>query len=112
MDLLRQNDIYERLKFAYAVSPRNTVRAFKKVGVVINGPEDLELLAELHREGLDVSGFTGRNGEVYAFNVEEILNRSKDHPNSIRVTRRMVSEAPIEWTDVIIHNGKPKIITP
>jgi|GEM_PF-6785549 len=108
--LFLQDDIYERLKFAYAVSPRNTIRAFKKVGIIITGPEDLEVLAQLHIDGQDVAGFRGQNGEIYAFNVREILNRPLTDPNSIRVTRGMVAGAPIEWTDMIQHGGQVKIL--
>lgn len=107
---LRQGDIYEKLKFSYATSPRNTVRAFKDVGIIITGLPDLEMLAELHNSGMDVAGFTGPNGEIYAFNVEEILNRPPTHPKAIKVTGRMVAGAPIKWTDLVAHRGQVKIV--
>lgn len=110
MGLLLQNDIYERLKFAYATAPRSTTRAFKKVGIIITSPQDLELIADLHRNGDDVAGFRGRNGQIYAFNVDEILKRPYNHPDSIRITKRMLANAPIHWTDIIWHQGAVKII--
>ena len=110
MQKLRQKDILERLKFAYAVSPRNFRRVFEKVGIKITGPDDLVVLADLHESGRDRAGFKGSNGEIYAFNVEEILNRPKNHPDSIRATNRMVAGAPIKWVDLARHNGRVKII--
>jgi len=108
--LFLQNDIYEQLKFAYTVSPRNTVRAFRKVGIVISGPQDLFELANLHNSGNDVAGFHGRDGMFYAFNVREILNRPRKHPDSIRLSQQMFLGAPIEWTDMVIHQGMVKIL--
>ncbi len=110
MGLLLQKDIYERLKFAYAAAPRNTIRAFKKVGIIITGPQDLEMIADLHVNGHDVTGFHGRNGQIYAFNVNEILTRPYSHPDSIRITRGMMAKAPIQWTDIVWHRGEVKII--
>jgi len=108
--LFLQNDIYERLKFAYAVSPRNTVRAFKEVGIVITSPDDLVTLANLHNSGNDVAGFTGRDGKIYAFNVREILNRPSSDPKSIKLTKKMLLDAPIEYTDMVVHQGQVKIL--
>ena len=108
--LLIDKDIYEQLKFAYAVSPRNTIRAFKEVGVVITSPEDLVTLANLHNAGMDVSGFRSRDGKVYAFNVREILNRPPSDPKSIKVSKTMMLEAPIQWTDMVVHQGQVKIV--
>ncbi len=110
MRKLRQNDILERLKFAYTVSPRNFRRVFEKVGIKITGPDDLVVLADLHESGRDRAGFKGSNGQIYAFNVEEILNRPYKHPDSIKVTRRMVAGAPIKWVDLVVHQGRVKII--
>lgn len=110
MEGLRQGNTYERLKFAFAVAPRNTRRAFKDVGIVITGVDDLEMLAELHNSGMDVSGFTGPNGEIYAFNVEEILNRPPEHPKAIKLTGRMLAGAPILWVDMVQHQGRVKIL--
>jgi len=100
--LVVHNDIYERLKFHYALSPRNTVRAFKKVGIVITGPEDLAKLADLHNSGLDQSGFTGRDGRIYAFNIREILSRPKTDPDRIVITPGIFRNSLqfIEWTDL------------
>ncbi len=108
--LFLQNDIYDRLKFAYAVAPRDTIRAFKEVGIVITSPDDLIVLANIHASGNDVSGFTMRDGKTYAFNVREILNRPRTHPKSIKMSTAMYANAPIEWTDMVVHRGKVKII--
>lgn len=100
---LLHNDIYEQLVMIYAIAPRGTKRAFEKVGILISGPADLAALANLHASGQDVSGFQGRDGKTYAFNVREVMR-------SIPLNKSMLAKAPIEFSDMVIHQGKVKIV--
>lgn len=101
--LFLQQDIYEQLKFAYAVNPRWTKKAFAEHGIVITGPADLVTLAEMHNSGLAESGFQGGDGKIYAFNVREVLRK-------VPITKGLLNRAPIQFDDVVIHDGQVKIL--
>jgi len=98
---IRDNDLLERLRFAYAVAPRDTVRVFRNLGIVITNENDLTKIVQLHDSGQAEHGYTSQDGRIYAFNLEEILNRKADQKNSIKVSARMVQLAPIELLEII-----------
>lgn len=108
---IRDNDLLERLRFAYAVAPRDTVRVFRKLGIVITNENDLTKIVQLHESGQAEHGYTSQDGRTYAFNLEEILTRKPDQKNSIKVSAKMVQVAPIEWLDIIREGDFVKVIS-
>lgn len=93
--LLVQKNILERLKFAFAVAPLRTKRAFRAVGIDIKNPSELATIAEISNRGLDKRGIQMSDSKIYAFNVESILKKILADPEP--GAQSLLANAPIQW---------------
>lgn len=93
--LLYQKNIFDRLKFAFAVAPLRTHRAFRAVGINIKNVSELATIAEMSINNLDKKGVIMPDGKLYAFNVNDIVQKilSKHEP----AAQSLLAKAPITW---------------
>lgn len=76
--LLRDNDLLTKLKFAYYINPIKFKSYFSEIGIEIDNPEEqLPVLAELSKKGLDQQGRVKRpiSGEPIKFSVNDVFNK-------------------------------------
>ena len=93
--LLAQQNLFERLKFAFAVAPLRTKRAFKRVGINLQDPSELATIAELGYRGLDKRGIQMSDSKIYAFSVEDIVKKILADPEP--GAQSLLANAPIQW---------------
>lgn len=94
--LLMQKNIFDRLKFAFAVAPLRTKRAFKQVGIKIENPSELATIAALSENGYDKRGVKMPDGKVYAFSVQDMVKKILSERET--APQALLANAPIEWT--------------
>lgn len=101
--LIGENDIFERLRFAYAINPIALQNRFAKMGIIVNSEEDLFPIAHLHATEMAKNGFTSPNGQFYAFDTEKILE-------SVPLSKKAYVASRIKYVDAILDGDEVKIL--
>lgn len=106
--LLVEKNLFDRLKFAYAVAPKRTARAFRKLGIDITNVSDLANIATLSANGDDKKGIKMASGKIIAFDAQNVVEKilSENDPG----LGHLFTQAPIYFTDVQFIDGKPILI--
>lgn len=72
--LTKENDLLEKLRFAFIVDRVSLIKAFKNVGISVKDEKDLITLYNLNSQGLDKKGLKSDDGKILKLNIKTFLD--------------------------------------
>jgi hypothetical protein len=89
---LKSGDILEKLRFSFIADRVSLIKAFKDVGILVKDENDLKILADLNKTGVDKKGLPNSDGKILKININQFVD-------TIHLRHDYLSKCSIKWID-------------
>lgn len=89
---LQRGDILEKLRFSFIADRVSLTKAFRDVGIPIKDENDLIILSNISKQGLDKKGLPNSDGKTLKIDINSFVDK-------IHLRHDYVRNCNVKWVD-------------
>jgi len=89
---LKSGNLLEKLRFSFIADRVSLTKAFRDVGIIVKDENDLKILSDLSKQGIDKKGLPNSDGKILKIDINSFVDK-------IHLRHDYVRNCNVKWID-------------